>query len=103
MCFAVGRMKPGSSQRQECLTPTRVPPVFLDRDGILIVEMDYLSDPDKVRLEEGVIEGLTVLAARGHPLVVLSNQSGIGRGMFTADDAERVNARLDAILRNSDV
>jgi D-glycero-D-manno-heptose 1,7-bisphosphate phosphatase len=78
----------------------RAPPVFLDRDGTLIVEMGYLSDPNKVRIEEGVIEGLMVLAARAHPLVVLSNQSGIGRGMFTGNDAQSVNARLDAMLRD---
>ena len=75
------------------------PPVFLDRDGTLIVEMNYLSDPDKVRIEGGVVEGLALLEANGHPLIVLSNQSGIGRGMFTEADARRVNARADALLR----
>ena len=75
------------------------PPVFLDRDGTLIVEMNYLSDPDEVRIEEGVLEGLTLLEAQGHPLIVLSNQSGIGRGLFTEADARRVNARADALLR----
>jgi histidinol-phosphate phosphatase family protein len=77
--------------------------VFLDRDGTLIVEIGYLSDPEQVRVEEGVIEGLAVLADRGHPLIVLSNQSGIGRGMFTREDAQRVNTRLDAELRERDV
>ena len=79
------------------------PAVFLDRDGTLIEEMGYLSDPNKVRLEEGVVEGLAALAARGHPLVVLSNQSGIGRGMFTEGDAHRVNERLAAMLREREV
>jgi len=41
------------------------PPVFLDRDGTLIVEMNYLSDPDKVRIEEGVVEGLALLETHG--------------------------------------
>lgn len=75
------------------------PPVFLDRDGTLIEEMSYLSDPELVRLEKGVIEGLALLMQRRHPLVVLSNQSGIGRGMFLESDAQRVNARLSDMLQ----
>jgi D-glycero-D-manno-heptose 1,7-bisphosphate phosphatase len=75
------------------------PPVFLDRDGTLIVEKDYLSDPDGVRIEEGVIEGLAMLMGRGHPLIVLSNQSGVGRGLFKESDAQRVNARIADMLR----
>src|SRR5882672_393306 len=79
------------------------PPVFLDRDGTLIVEKGYLSDPADVRIEEGVIEGLTMLMGRGHPLIVLSNQSGIGRGMFKERDAQRVNARVADMLRRDGI
>jgi histidinol-phosphate phosphatase family protein len=75
------------------------PPVFLDRDGTLIVEKDYLSDPDGVSLETGVVAGLRTLQAHGHALIVLSNQSGIGRGLFEAGDAHRVNARVAELLR----
>ncbi|MGO9993817.1 MAG: D-glycero-alpha-D-manno-heptose-1,7-bisphosphate 7-phosphatase [Steroidobacteraceae bacterium] len=75
------------------------PPVFLDRDGTLVVEKEYLSDPDQVLIEDGVVEGLAILQGRGHPLVVLSNQSGIGRGMFDENDAQRVNDRVADILR----
>jgi len=82
------------------MTSRRAPPVFLDRDGTLIVEKDYLSDPDGVALEAGVVEGLTLLQARGHPLIVLSNQSGIGRGFFGERDAERVNARAAELLKS---
>ena len=82
------------------MTSRRAPPVFLDRDGTLIVEKDYLSDPDGVALESGVVEGLTLLQARGHPLIVLSNQSGIGRGFFEESDAERVNARVAELLES---
>ena len=74
--------------------PVSAPPVFLDRDGTLIVERGYLSDPDGVRIEEGVVEGLAMLMGCGHPLIVLSNQSGIGRGMFKESDAQRVNSRV---------
>jgi histidinol-phosphate phosphatase family protein len=74
------------------------PVVFLDRDGTLIVEKRYLSDPRAVELEEGVVDGLARLQQHGHPLIVVSNQSGIGRGMFTEQDARRVNERVAALL-----
>ena len=81
------------------MTPRRAPPVFLDRDGTLIVEKNYLSDPAGVSLEEGVLEGLVLLQSRGHPLIVLSNQSGIGRGFFDERAAQRVNDRVAELLR----
>jgi histidinol-phosphate phosphatase family protein len=73
--------------------------VFLDRDGTLIVEKEYLSDPAQVSLENGVVQGLAMLQAHGHALIVLSNQSGIGRGLYPEDDAHRVNARAAGLLR----
>lgn len=81
------------------MTPRRAPPVFLDRDGTLIVEKNYLSDPAGVSLEEGVLDGLVLLQSRGHPLIVLSNQSGIGRGFFDERAAQRVNDRVAELLR----
>lgn len=81
------------------MSATRVP-VFLDRDGTVIVEKDYLSDPAQASLEHGAIEGLSLLQAMGHPLVVLTNQSGIGRGLFEERDAARVNARVADLLRS---
>jgi histidinol-phosphate phosphatase family protein len=74
------------------------PPVFLDRDGTIIVERHYLSDPALVELEAGAAQGLKLLQDLGHPLVVVSNQSGIGRGKFTLDDAHAVNARVAELL-----
>lgn len=79
------------------------PPVFLDRDGTLIVEKCYLSDPDAVVLESGVVDGLAALQLRGHALIVLSNQSGIGRGKFTESDAQRVNSRVAGLLLGAGV
>ena len=72
---------------------------FLDRDGTIIVEKDYLADPDLVAIEAGAIEGLKMLAAERYVLVVVSNQSGIGRGYFSREQAEAVNQRVDALLR----
>jgi histidinol-phosphate phosphatase family protein len=74
------------------------PTVFLDRDGTIIVERHYLSDPALVELEAGAAQGLKLLQDLGHPLVVVSNQSGIGRGKFALDDAHAVNARVAELL-----
>lgn len=72
--------------------------VFLDRDGTLIVDRGYLSDPDGVSLLAGVAEGLCRLRAAGYLLIVVSNQSGIARGYFTHEEATRVNRRMEALL-----
>ncbi len=85
------------------MTATRAATVFLDRDGTLVVEKKYLSDPDEVEVEAGVLEGLAMLREAGHPLIVVSNQSGIGRGMFAESDARRVNERIADILRRGGV
>ena len=79
------------------------PPVFLDRDGTVIVEREYLSDPAGVALEAGAAAGLSMLHHRGYPLIVLSNQSGVGRGFFTERDARRVNAQAAELLRREGV
>jgi histidinol-phosphate phosphatase family protein len=76
------------------LTSEKRPAVFLDRDGTLIVEKNYLSSPDGVTLLVGVLEGLRALQELRLPLVVVSNQSGIGRGYFSLKEAEAVNARI---------
>jgi len=75
------------------------PTAFLDRDGTLIEECNYLADPAQAVLLPGVAEGLKSLMEQGFRLVVVSNQSGIGRGYFSEQDAHAVNARIDALLR----
>lgn len=71
---------------------------FLDRDGTLIENAHYLSDPDGVRLLPGTLEGLLDLKKRGFRLVLVSNQSGVGRGYFPESAVERVNQRLQELL-----
>ncbi len=75
--------------------------VFLDRDGTIIVEKNYLSDPREVELLPGAAEGLGKLAGLGYLLVVVTNQSGVGRGYFDVDQVEAVHARLDELLAES--
>lgn len=77
--------------------------VFLDRDGTLIQEADYLADPDGVVLIEGVIEALRRLRAAGFTLVVVTNQSGIARGLYDESDYRAVAARLDRVLEAAGV
>jgi D,D-heptose 1,7-bisphosphate phosphatase len=72
--------------------------VFLDRDGTLVHDVHYLARPEQLVLIAGVPEALTRLADVGLPLIVVTNQSGIGRGMFTEDDFTRITARLDEML-----
>jgi len=72
--------------------------VFLDRDGTLIEEKDYLSDPDQVVLLPGAAEALKRLQDAGFKLFIVSNQSGVGRGYFTMADVERMNQRLVELL-----
>ena len=68
--------------------------VFLDRDGTLIVEKNYLHRPEDVAIFPGAGAALKRLCDAGFKLIIVTNQSGIGRGYFTLADAERVNERV---------
>lgn len=72
--------------------------VFLDRDGTLIQDPGYPSDPDGVRLVDGAVDALAALRSAGFALVVVSNQSGIGRGIVTPEQARSVHERFVAEL-----
>jgi D-glycero-D-manno-heptose 1,7-bisphosphate phosphatase len=68
--------------------------VFLDRDGTLIEEREYLSDPENVAPFAGAAEALLSLQTAGFKLFVVSNQSGVGRGFFTMKEVQRVHDRM---------
>jgi D-glycero-D-manno-heptose 1,7-bisphosphate phosphatase len=72
--------------------------LFLDRDGTLIVDKDYLADPAGVELIPGVRAALARAQALGYKLFLFTNQSGIGRGYHTLDDTRRCNARMEELL-----
>ena len=72
--------------------------IFLDRDGTLIVEKNYLHKPEDVEIFPGTGAALKRLADAGFKLIIVTNQSGIGRGYYTMADAERVNERVCADL-----
>lgn len=79
------------------------PAVFFDRDNTLIVNSDYLGDPDRVQLLAGAASAVARVRKLGFATVVVSNQSGVARGMFTEDDVRAVNARMDSMLLDEDV
>src|SRR6266566_2769751 len=68
--------------------------VFLDRDGTIIEEKEYLRDPDQVAIFPGAPAALKRLQSAGFKLFIVSNQSGVGRGYFTLADVEKVNQHL---------
>ena len=72
--------------------------LLLDRDGTLIEERHYLSDPDQVELIPGVIDGLRCFSEMGFGFVVITNQSGIGRGFFEPTQLLQVHERLEQLL-----
>ncbi len=74
------------------------PAVFLDRDGTLVEERDYLADPRDVALVAGATGALRALRESGYALVVVTNQSGIARGLYAEEDYQRVARRLEELL-----
>ena len=77
--------------------------VLFDRDGTLVEDVPYNGDPGKVRPMTGAKAVLDSLRADGIATGVISNQSGIARGLITAEDVARVNARVEELLGPFDV
>ncbi|MBV8459832.1 MAG: HAD family hydrolase [Candidatus Eremiobacteraeota bacterium] len=77
--------------------------IFLDRDGTLNADSGYVAEPDDVRLEDNAAEGAAALEHAGFALVITSNQSGIARGFLTEVQADEVDARVQALLRERGV
>lgn len=77
--------------------------VLFDRDDTLIVDVPYNGDPSLVSPMPTVPEALQLLRERGIPIGVISNQSGVGRGLITIDDVRSVNDRVEELLGPFDV
>lgn len=73
--------------------------IFLDRDGTINVDVDYLHEPDQLKFIDGAIEALALLKAQGYRLIVISNQSGIGRGYFETQDVDQLHGYMNTILQ----
>ena len=74
------------------------PAVFLDRDGTIIEDPGYIDDPDKVRLLPGAAEAIRRFAEAGYLTVLVSNQSGIARGLLDEDKLADIHDRLEDLL-----
>lgn len=73
--------------------------VFLDRDGVIVEEVDYLVDPKKARLVPGSARAIVRLREAGFKAIVVSNQSAVARGMLTLRGLARVTAAIKGLLK----
>ncbi|MBN8704682.1 MAG: HAD family hydrolase [Bacteroidetes bacterium] len=72
--------------------------IFIDRDGTLIREVNFLHRPDQVALIPGIHQAIKRANALNLPVIVVSNQSGVGRGYFSVDDVNLVHSHISALL-----
>ena len=77
--------------------------IFVDKDGTLIPDIPYNVDPDLITLMEGAAEGLALLQREGFKVIVVTNQSGVARGLFKEEDLKRVEKKLKALLADKGV
>jgi len=79
------------------------PTVFLDRDGTFLDDPGYLGDPEGIRFLPGAVEAMRELIEGGFRLIVVTNQSGIGRGYFSEEQALAVNLKMTRMLSDEGV
>ncbi|MFW6225165.1 MAG: D-glycero-alpha-D-manno-heptose-1,7-bisphosphate 7-phosphatase [Bacteroidota bacterium] len=78
--------------------------VFLDRDGVLIKERgEYTFKIEDMQLNPGVIESLHDLSQKGYIFIVISNQGGISKGIYTKEDADRINDEMLKQFKKADI
>jgi D-glycero-D-manno-heptose 1,7-bisphosphate phosphatase len=76
------------------------PCAFLDRDGTIVLDTGYLRDPCLVRLVPGAAAAIARLNRAGYPVVLVTNQAGISRGLLTAEEYFAVSQAMEALLAN---
>lgn len=84
-------------------TPRRKPAVFLDRDGTILRERGYLDDPSRLHFYAHAMSAMRRLQRAGFSLVVVTNQSGVGRGYFTLERLAEVHAAFRRRLSNAGI
>ena len=72
---------------------------ILDRDGTIIEDVHYLRRPEEVSFIPGALEAMARLTAHGYGIIIITNQSGVGRGYFGMEDVEVVHQHLRGLLR----
>jgi histidinol-phosphate phosphatase family protein len=76
--------------------------LFIDRDGTLIKEKNFIDNPDEVEPEENSIEAIKLARQAGFKIIILSNQSGVARGYFTEETVRQINQRVQRIFELND-
>ncbi len=92
------RTQPARIPQREALISQRGM-LLLDRDGVLIKERHYLNDPDAVELESGAVELIALMNQHAIPVAVVSNQSGLARGLISQRQLDQVHQRLHSLLK----
>jgi D-glycero-D-manno-heptose 1,7-bisphosphate phosphatase len=72
--------------------------VFLDRDGVINVDKGYVCRPEDLELIDGAAQGIRILRKHGFHIIVVTNQSGIARGLYTEQDVKKLHAHLQTLL-----
>lgn len=81
----------------------RTPAIFVDRDGTLCFDKHYLSDPEGLEFIPTVVDGLKLAAQLELPIIIVTNQSGVGRGYFTEEILAEVHAKLLSMLSENGI
>jgi len=77
--------------------------IFLDRDGVINIEVNYLSDPKDFVFIDGTIEALKILKEKGYLLIVITNQSGIARGYYDQERLAKIHSKMTDILKDHEM
>jgi len=77
--------------------------IFLDRDGVINKEVDHLSDPKDFEFIDGSIEALKLLKQKNFLLIVITNQAGIARGLFTEETLKKIHDKMIKILKQNNL
>ncbi|MFX1378920.1 MAG: D-glycero-beta-D-manno-heptose 1,7-bisphosphate 7-phosphatase [Promethearchaeota archaeon] len=77
--------------------------IFLDRDGVINREVNHLSNPDDFEFIEGSIEALKILKQKGFLLIIITNQAGIARGIFTEETLIKIHDKMIARLKQDEI
>ena len=75
--------------------------VFMDRDGVIIKDVNYIKNPADVVLEKGIISLFEILFKNKIPVIIVTNQSGIERGLFNWNDYEKVTLKMNQLIGKS--
>lgn len=77
--------------------------IFLDRDGVINKEVSHLSDPKDFEFIQGSIEALKVLKQKGFLLIIITNQAGIARGLFTEETLKLIHHKMIKVLEQNNI